>query len=393
MSAPSSFGSLTVFDGITSTDGRLAVSVGIIVAAVVFSQLALPGLVSLGRRLVAATIVRGPVRNRVDRLAKWAPWWATERLLVQFFQAVLTVGTAIGVLLVWGQYDLVLGAVTALSLSVPVLGQIGITILLFILAWIAVDFLDSWLDHVTERSEQFSKHQEEIAFRVIQIVLFTGVSLGALTMWGIDLGGLLVGAGFLGIVVGIAAQQTLGSLLAGFVLMFSRPFEIGDWVQIGEEEGIVTDITIVNTRMENFDGEMVVLPNDTVSNSTLINRSMKGRLRLRVEVGIDYDADPEHAQDVAVDALSDVNQLLSVPRPVAVTSRLGDSAVVLELRFWIDKPSARRRAKATSAAVRAVKSAFEAENIKIPYPQRELTGRREAGGFRVIDKSSGADDR
>ncbi|MGM0398695.1 MAG: mechanosensitive ion channel family protein, partial [Halobacteriota archaeon] len=89
----------------------------------------------------------------------------------------------------------------------------------------------------------------------------------------------------------------------------------------------------------------------------------------------------------------DVNQLLSVPRPVAVTSRLGDSAVILELRFWIDKPSARRRAKATSAAVRAVKSAFEAENIKIPYPQRELTGRREAGGFRVIDSSSGADDR
>ncbi|MFW6003943.1 MAG: mechanosensitive ion channel family protein [Halanaeroarchaeum sp.] len=392
MTDPSVLGSFTVFDGITSTDGRLAVSVGIIVLAVVFSQLALPGLVSLGRRLVAATLVRGPVRNRVDRLAKWAPWWATERLLVQFFRVVLAVVTVIAILLVWGQYDIVLGAVTAFTLSIPVFGQVGFSILLFVLAWVAVDFLDSWLDHITERSEQFSKHQEEIAFRVLQVVLFTGVSLGVLTMWGIDLGGLLVGAGFLGIVVGIAAQQTLGSLLAGFVLMFSRPFEIGDWVEIGNDEGIVTDITIINTRMENFDGEMVVLPNDTVSNSTLINRSMKGRLRLRVEVGIDYDADPDHAQDVAVEALSDVNLLLSVPRPVALTSRLGDSAVILELRFWIDKPSARRRAKATSAAVRAVKSAFEAENIKIPYPQRELTGRREAGGFRVIDSSSTTDD-
>jgi len=293
--------------------------------------------------------------------------------------------TVIVVLLVWNQRALVQYLIQTLTISIPVLGQIGLTILLFVLAWVGVDVLDSWLDEMTERSEQFSRHQEEITFRVIQISLFTAVALGALTMWGVNLGGMLVGAGFLGIVVGIAAQQTLGSLLAGFVLMFSRPFEIGDWVQIGEEEGIVTDITVVNTRMENFDGELVVLPNDTVSNSTLINRSTKGRLRLRIQVGIDYDADPDQAQDVAADALSDLDQLLSVPRPVAITRNLGDSAIILELRFWIDKPSARRRARATSAAVRAVKRAFDEEGIKIPYPQRELMGREESGGFQVLE--------
>ncbi len=88
----------------------------------------------------------------------------------------------------------------------------------------------------------------------------------------------------------MAARQTLGSLLAGFMLMFARPFEIGDWVEIEEKEGIVTDISIVNTRIQTFDGEYVMIPNDTVGGSTIVNRSRKGRLRLEVDVGIDYDA-------------------------------------------------------------------------------------------------------
>ena len=380
------------FLGTMSLEGRIATTVGIVIGAYLFSRFVLPIVVHYTRRLISMTVVRGPIDDRVARLATLAPWWITEQLLVQIIQAVLAVATVFAILIVWGQYNIVLGTLAALSLSVPILGQIGLTILLFVIAGIGVDVLDSWLDHLTERSEQFTKHQEEITFRVLQIILFTAVSLAALTMWGIDLSGMLVGAGFLGIVVGIAAQQTLGSLLAGFVLMFSRPFEIGDWVKIGDEEGIVTDITIVNTRMENFDGEYVVLPNDMVSNSTLVNRSRKGRLRLVVEVGIDYEADPERAQEVAVDAISDVDNILSVPRPVAITSRLADSAVVLELRFWIDKPSARRRAKATSAAIRAVKRAFEREGIKIPFPQQELSGRAETGGFRVVDSRSSDQD-
>jgi small conductance mechanosensitive channel len=385
MSDWSWLGWVAVGEGLTSLDDRLIVTLGIVIGAGLVSRYVLPFIVRYVRVLISVTIVRGPIRDRVERLESFAPWWFTERLLVQVLQVGLAFATALLVLLVWGQYDLVVSTVTALTLSVPILARIGITIGLFGLTWVAVDVLDSWLDHVTERSQDFTKHQEEIAFRVLQIVLFGAVSLAALTMWGVDLSGMLVGAGFLGIVVGIAAQQTLGSLLAGFVLMFSRPFEIGDWVEIGEEEGIVTDITIVNTRMENFDGEFVVLPNDMVSNSTIINRTKKGRLRLTVEVGIDYEADPERAQELAVEALSDVDQLLSVPRPVAVTSYFGDSAIVLELRFWIGKPSARRRAKARSAAVRAVKEAYAREEIKIPFPQRELMGRSEAGGFRLRD--------
>ncbi|MFB6094503.1 MAG: mechanosensitive ion channel family protein [Halanaeroarchaeum sp.] len=388
MNVSSWWGDASPFRGVETIDERVAASAIVLAIAVVLSRYVVPILLTRGRRVVSAVVVRGSIADRVDTITSLAPWWATLSFFVSVLRAGLAIVTAVVVLLLWGQYDLVRSGVAALELSVPYLAQVGVTIGVVIVAWIVLGFVDSWLDVVTERSDTFTKHQEEITYRVLQIVTLTAVFLAALTMWGIDLGGLLVGAGFLGIVVGIAAQQTLGSLLAGFVLMFSRPFEIGDWVKIGQEEGIVTDITIVNTRMENFDGEFVVLPNDTVSNSTIINRTRKGRIRLAVEVGVDYDADLDHAMETAEEALEDVEEILSVPRPMVVYDRLGDFAIVLQVRFWIDKPSSRRRARATSAVVTAIKRAYDREGIKIPFPQRELAGREETGGFRVVDEGT-----
>ncbi|MFB6125024.1 MAG: mechanosensitive ion channel family protein [Halanaeroarchaeum sp.] len=391
MAFPPAAAAIQDFAGLGTTEGRIGATLLLAALTVVVLRTVVPWTVTTFRHWIAAVLVRGFVATVRDRLADVMPWWLSERFAVRALQLVVLAAAVFAALLVWGEGSLVVEVATAVTLSVPVMTQVAITLALFVSAWFGVDVLQAWLDGVTERSEQFSKHQEEIAFRVLQITLFSAVGLGVLTLWGVDLGGLLVGAGFLGIVVGMAARQTLGSLLAGFVLMFSRPFEIGDWVQIGDQEGIVTDITIVNTRLENFDGEFVVIPNDMVSNATILNRSKKGRLRLRVEVGVDYESDPDRAQEVAVEALSAVDTLLTVPRPKALTRRLADSAVVIELRFWIDKPSARRRAKATSEAIRAVKRAYDEAGIKIPYPQRELTGREETGGFRVVGTDSPTD--
>ena len=236
-------------------------------------------------------------------------------------------------------------------------------------AYTLTSFVGRTIGTLTGTTGHISEHEREILFR---------------------LGGLLVGAGFLGIVVGMAARQTLGAVLAGFVLMFSRPFEIGDWVQVGEQEGIVTHISIVNTRIQTFDGEYVMLPNDEVSSKPITNRTRKGRLRVEVEVGVDYEADPSRAADVALSAVKELDEVLTVPTPQVVGKRFADSSVVLGVRFWIDNPSARRKWRAQTAVIDAVKAAFSAEGIKIPFPQRELTGRVEEGGFHLADDQTAA---
>lgn len=258
-----------------------------------------------------------------------------------------------------------------------------LTVVFLAIVYAGTSVIHSLLSSFISRRDDITEHESEIAFRIIQVTIYILAILVVLRIWGVDLGGILIGAGFAGIVVGMAARQTLGAVIAGFVLMFSRPFEIGDWVQVEEKEGIVTDITIVNTRLQTFDGEYVVLPNDVIGSSEVVNRSRKGRLRLHVEVGVDYSTDPEHAMDVAKEAMGEVDDILTVPRPEVVLKEFGDSSVVLDLRYWIDKPSARRMWRAHTAVITAVKQAFDEDGIKIPFPQRELTGRQESGGFRV----------
>lgn len=250
-------------------------------------------------------------------------------------------------------------------------------------AYVVNGFAGRAIDRFTDGHENITEHQSEIVYRISQLTVWVGAFAVILGLWDVDLSGLLVGAGFLGIVVGMAARQTLGALLAGFVLMFSRPFEIGDWVEIDDEEGIVTDISIVNTRIQTFAGEYVMIPNDIVSGRKIVNKSRKGRLRIEVEVGVDYEADAERAADIAKEAMKDLDEILSVPTPQVVLKEFGDSAVVLSLRFWIDKPSARRQWRARTTVIKSVKAAFDREDVKIPFPQRELTGRQESGGFEL----------
>jgi len=331
----------------------------------------------------------------VGVLAAWM-WLARRELvrrgsrLVRVAVAVLSLVVIGGVVpvfvVVWGLEAEAMARIEGLQVGATVVARLALTMAFFAAVYVGTGLLDRTVERLTKSQDGVTDHQAEILFRILQITLYTAALVAVLGFWDVNLGGLLIGAGFAGIVLGMAARQTLGAVIAGLVLMFSRPFEIGDWVQIGENHGIVTDITIVNTRLQTFDGEYVMLPNDYVGSNEVVNRSRKGRLRIHVEVGVDYDTDVEHAMAVAKETMSDIDDVLSVPRPQVVLKEMADSAVVLDLRVWIDKPSSRRRWRAQTAVIREVKAAFEEEGIKIPFPQREVSGRAETGGFRVREQ-------
>jgi len=232
------------------------------------------------------------------------------------------------------------------------------------------------------QADIIDRHRREALHHVVQIVVYAGAASFVLTVAGVDPGDLVVGAGAAGVIIGLAARQTLGSVFAGFVLLFSRPFEIGDWVEIDGEEGIVTDVSLFNTRLRTFADEHVVVPNEEVTSGNVVNRSTEGRLRVSVDVGVDYDTDVQRAARLAREAMADVDEVLAEPYPHVVMKEFGDSAVVLQCRFWIDDPTARRRWVAQSSVIDAVKRTFDGGDVTIPFPQRELSGRDEAG-FRV----------
>lgn len=328
--------------------------------------------------LIRSRLYSRYVAEHVDTTPEAIDWPFPTQAATWTYRGVLVFFVGLVALVIWGfegVVDTILGAIQAWF---PTLLQLGVSVLILLAGVALTRVLRRRLYAYTDQIDHVSQHQESVVYRVTQVSVYIATGLIVLSVWDVNLEGLLIGAGFLGIVVGMAARQTLGSLLAGFVLMFSRPFEIGDWVRIGDYEGIVTDISIINTRLRSFDDETVVLPNDVAGNETIRNMTDSDRLRLRVTVGVAYDADLDRARELILEAVGDVDEALSIPKPTVVLTNFGDSAIDFEVRFWIEPPTAPRRAKAQTAVIKSIKDTFDEAGIEIPFPQRDLSGEIDA---------------
>ncbi|WP_396612355.1 mechanosensitive ion channel family protein [Haloferax sp. S1W] len=363
-----------------STEERIGISAALVTLALGLSLYLAPRLVSRASTEFHNRVLQHPkVPDAVHDVA----WLFPATVLIRTLQLTIFVGVGLALLLLWGYDSVAVTAAAIIAMAIPNIAKLVTTFVLLAGAFVGTNVLEAQLDSYANSVDHINAHQQGIVFRVLQVVVLLAVGMASLTVWQFKIGGLLAGAGFLGIVVGMAARQTLGALIAGFVLMFSRPFELGDWVEIDDAEGIVTDITIINTRLSNADGETVVFPNDRVTNAKITNRTKRNRLRLRLNVGIDYETDIDHAETVAKEALSDLQFVESVPEPQVMPTTFGDSSIGLQVLFWITNPSAPRRMRAKAEVLRSIKTAFDREGIKIPYPQRELLAREEASGFKI----------
>ncbi|WP_144923690.1 mechanosensitive ion channel family protein [Halorubrum salsamenti] len=339
-----------LYGALTGNGQRVAVS-ALIVASV------------LGVRLLT-----GWLKRRNGELS------STRRLLLSVAVAGATAVGALSLIAVWDRSGALLDAYESAAIA-DQLSNVVLAVVLLASAYAVTDFLGGVIREISAESTMLTDHQEEVIRRLTQISVYTFALLVVVGLFTDNVGGLLVGAGFLGIVVGMAARQTLGAILAGFVLMFSRPFEVGDWVEVGDHEGTVTEISIMSTRLRSFDGEVITLPNDDVRSGSIVDRSRRNRYRIEIEVGVDYDTDVERAAAVIEETVAEVEDVAAMPEPNAVTKRFGDSAVVLGLRYWIRNPSMRKRWRTQTAAMNAIKTALEDEGIVIPFPQQTLSAR------------------
>lgn len=355
----------------------------------------------LPMQILGTVLVLFALSLAAEAVRRTGPWLKThlDGALVESLQAgvmtVLTAGVGVFLIAVWQAGEMVNEAFGTAHVSQDQIIRIVLTIAVLAGAYSLTRVSKNFIKRVSGQRSAISNHHQEVAHHITQIAIYVLAGLVVLGLWGVKPESLLVGAGVATVFLGLAARQTLGAVLAGFVVLFSRPFELGDWVKIDDKEGVVTDITVVNTQIRTFDEEYVMVPNDIVTSTEVVNRSRKGRLRLETDVGVDYSTDVEEAIRVATDAMSDVDVLMKRPEPNVVCSEFGDSSVVLRMRYYIEKPSARKMWKARTDVISNVKTAFAEEGIEIPFPQRELSGRAERGGFRVVEKeeTTGGDER
>ena len=359
---------------LATTEGRLVTSGAIVVGALLVGLVVVPLVIRATSRVVRNRVLPEGMVEIFDVINMYLPT-TLARLAVRGVQVAVLVVAGVTLLVTWGMVDVAVTVVRVLWVSLPFAGQALLTVVVLVTAYIAVDILDRAIREFSDETDRITDHQEEVMLRVGHVAVLLVVISGLLTLWGLDLSGLLVGAGVLGIVLGLAARQTIGAMIAGFVLMFTQPFTVGDWVKIGDHEGTVTNITVMHTKVREFNGELVIIPNDVVGEQPIQNLSFQDVLRLRTEVGIDYETSPEHAEEVAHEAVENLAEVAETPPPEVNPISFGDSGIVLELLYWIDDPTPLKKRNARRAVMHTIKGRFDEEDIEIPFPQRELSTR------------------
>jgi small-conductance mechanosensitive channel len=208
------------------------------------------------------------------------------------------------------------------------------------------------------------------------IVYTTGIIL-ALDVLGLNIMPFVAGAGVAGIAIGFAAKDTLSNLIAGILLIIDRPFEIGDRVEIWTAPansatwGDVLAIGLRATKIQTTDNIVIVIPNNEIMRRDIINyTAITKEIRVRIPVGIAYDADVKKAKEIIVKISLELDWVMREPAPKVVVRSFGDSAVNLEARVWISDP--RRRMDTISHITDRVKEVFQEEGIEIPYPKRDI---------------------
>jgi small-conductance mechanosensitive channel len=218
----------------------------------------------------------------------------------------------------------------------------------------------------------------DLAINFSSVIIYVVAGILALDTLGLNITPFLAGASVAGIAIGFAAKDTLSNLIAGVLLIIDRPFELGDRIEVWASPknsaswGDVVNIGIRATKIRTTDNIIVVIPNNEIMKRDIINyTTMTSEIRVRIPIGIAYDADIDKAKDIITAVGLELDWVMEAPPPKIVVKTFGESAVGLEARVWISNP--RRRIDTISHITDRVKAEFDAAGIEIPYPKRDIT--------------------
>jgi len=191
----------------------------------------------------------------------------------------------------------------------------------------------------------------------------------ALSMLEVNVGPLLAAIGAVGFIMGFALQGTLSNFAAGIMILIYRPYDVGDFVDVGGILGKVDAMTIVSTTLRKPDNQKVVVPNNKIWGDIITNITGTSKRRVDLVFGIGYSDDIGKAQKILEKILANNESILKDPEPVVKVHELADSSVNFVVRPWVKTEN---YWDVYWEITRAVKERFDAEGVSIPFPQRDV---------------------
>lgn len=209
------------------------------------------------------------------------------------------------------------------------------------------------------------KFLKSVSKALLNILLF----LSAAATLGIEMTSFVAVLGAMSFAIGLSLQGSLANFAGGVLILISKPFKAGDFIEAGGNKGTVEEIQILYTVLNTPDNKQIVIPNGDLSNSDITNYSAHDKRRLDLVFGIGYDDDLIKAKEVLKDIVASKDMIIETPEPIIKVGELAGSSVNFDVKVWVktsDYWTVYYDMKET------VKLRFDEEGIGIPYPQMDV---------------------
>lgn len=269
-----------------------------------------------------------------------------------------------------GIWDKLEGWLDTIILGLP---NFLLAVVVFIIFIFIAKYVGKIFDKIFARSiKQDSIRQ--MATKVIKaIVILIGffIALGLLNLDTV-LTSVLGAAGVVGLAIGLALQGTLNNTFSGLILSFLPELQIGDWVETNGFAGSVMEINLRNIVIKQSDNNYVIIPNGKIIEEPFKNFTRTARSRVFVNCGVGYSSDLEMVRDLTIKTIEDIFPQRGNEEVELMFQEFGDSSINYVLRFWTDVSKNRDILIAQNTAIIAIKKAYDAKGINIPFPIRTI---------------------
>jgi len=214
----------------------------------------------------------------------------------------------------------------------------------------------------------------KLAVRVIRLLVFGLALVLALEKFGVPIAPMVAGIGVAGVGIGLAMQGVLSNLVAGLTIIFTKPFRVGEYIELIGVQGVVKNVELFTTTLLHPDLSRVVIPNRKVVGEVIHNYGMIRQLEINVAVG--YGSNLNEVIQTVRDILASNPRVLKDPAPGVGVGAFGESGVTIGVRPWTSVPDF---GPAGGELHRAILEEFRAKGIQMPLPQREVRLLNDAG--------------
>ena len=254
-----------------------------------------------------------------------------------------------------------------------IVGKAGSVILALLCLWIGLK-LAKWIMKLIRRSFDKSKLDPTVSSflsSIIYIVLYVLIFITVVSIMGIQVTSFVTLLGTAGVTVGLALQGSLANFAGGVLILILKPFVIGDYIRedTHNNEGTVISIDIFYTRLQTYDGKMIVIPNGTLSNTSLTNLTKQEKRRLEFRIPVEYDVDLQLAKSVLEQVITKESMVLADEPKNIVLDAFEDSSMTILVHIWVKTED---YWPAKCKLMEGFKAALDEAGIVIPYNQLDI---------------------